>query len=125
MLPPFSESRRLVQGGKGPKRLSPQSSAPKSFLVGCAGSARYSADECRENGTRVVPQRLQPLSLAKEAKAVFHLSLRTSAHTGVAAPQIFRALKWLSYHPYLNIREIATTVRTLSRNDILEIIKWR
>ena len=65
----LSESRRLVQGGRKAHSLSPQSSAPNvTRPVDRAGFARYSVDECRESGTRVVPQRFQPLSLASRGK---------------------------------------------------------
>ncbi len=42
------------------------------FRVGCVGYARYSVYECRETGTRVVPQRyVTPLSLMIGTKALF------------------------------------------------------
>ena len=51
------------------------------LIVGCVGCARYSAYECRETGTRVVPQRyFAPLSLIDRDKGAFYSLIRRFHH---------------------------------------------
>ena len=56
-LTKLSESCRTVQGSKRTGRHIPSELRTEPFAVGCAGYARYRVIECRETGTRVVPQR--------------------------------------------------------------------
>ncbi len=81
MGPPFQRAAGWCKAVRNPKAYPLRAAHRTEILVGCAGSARYSAYECRENGTRVVPQRLQPLSLARGAKAVFSYVYQTEVNS--------------------------------------------
>ena len=63
---PFGERQRYESSSY------PLRAAHRKSIVGCAGFSRYREIECRETGTRVVPQRyITPLSLIARDKGVF------------------------------------------------------
>lgn len=63
-----SENCRVVQGSSEPKGNITSEQCTDN--VGCTGSARYRAIECREIGTRVVPQRFYAF-VSYETRAFF------------------------------------------------------